>query len=96
MSESASLMVSLLNYPIISLLEICKQLIIVKNLSESTKEEFVVIFPIELGHYRILNLKHAMMVKEEMSNLCLKYYASRKGFDYAGFTKENLKVASSF
>ena len=31
-----------------------------------------------------------------MSNICLKPYAARKGFDYARFAKGNLKVASSF
>ena len=37
-----------------------------------------------------LQMKHAIMVKEEMFNLYLELYAYRKGFDYEGYSKENL------
>lgn len=63
--------------------------------SKSTNKLVSFLFPIEIGHYRCSNYKHAMLAQPRLSHLFLKPYTLRKEFDYAGFGKENFRHASS-
>lgn len=63
--------------------------------SESIEKLVSFLFPVEIGHYRCSNYKQARLAQPTLSCLCLKPYTPRKEFDYAGFSRDNFRHASS-
>ncbi len=62
---------------------------------ESTKKSVSFLFCIEIGHYGCSNYKQARLAQPRLSRLFLKPYTPKKEFDYARFSRDNFRHASS-